>query len=519
MLALRPYQENCLSDSLAGFEQFRRQLVIVPTGGGKAILMAKMAEAMLPKKTLMLCHREELIFQAADKLKRATGLFAQIEKAEHRASSQSDIVVASVQTMQGPRLARWPQDHFGLVIADEAHHSISPSWQSTLNYFDKHAKVWACTATPDRGDKKNLGQYYENIAFEISLFDLINQGYLSRIAVKSVPIKIDLNGVHVSAGDFKDSELSDALLPYLRSIAVAIREEAAFRRTLVFVPLVATSKKFVEIMKEEGLNAAHIDGESPDRKEILARFAYGEFDVLSNAMLLTEGYDDPGIDCICILRPTKSRSLYSQMVGRGTRIAPGKRELMLLDPLWLHESHNLIRPAHLVASNELQADIISELVEKKTGGESQELLDLEGLATEAQALREQKLREQLSDKSTRKTKQVDAMEWCLLMGAAELADYEPVMKWEGEALTGKQAETLMEAGIDLNTVHGKGHASQLIDVYMNSEREKRAVENAKPASPGQKKIMRRMRHPNWHSATVEDAKRFFVELNQRRKAA
>lgn len=513
MLTLRPYQNDCIAASLAGFEKYRKLLAVAPTGSGKAVMMAKMAQAVLPKRTLMLCHREELIFQAADKVRKATGIFPQIEKAEHRASMQAEIVVGGIQTLQGARLARWPQNHFGLIIPDEAHHSISPSWQNTLRYFDSHGLVWGCTATPDRGDKRNLGVYYEDIAYEISLFDLINQGYLSRISVSSIPIEIDLRAVRQIAGDYSDNDLSDALAPYLRKIAVAIREHAAFRRTLVFLPLIATSKAFAEILNEEGLSAAHVDGTSEDRKEILGRFSRGEFDVLCNAMLLTEGYDEPAVDCVVILRPTKSRSLYSQMVGRGTRVAGGKANLLLLDFLWLHEKHNLIRPAHLVAATDEIAVEMTAMAQKAGGGESQEMLDLQGLASEAQIQREKRLQEELEKKAKRARREIDAMEWCLSIHAPDVAEYEdfrqakPVARW--------QKDVLQNSGFDLDTIKSHGHADALINLIQSRKM-------LGLASPKQVRLMKKLGHKNADTISFDDARRYLdarLGSNKQKQAA
>jgi superfamily II DNA or RNA helicase len=343
-MQLRGYQETAVASILAGFQEFDRQLAVMPTGAGKTIVFSKLAEAMQPRRSLILAHREELIEQAVDKIAKSTGIFAQVEKAEQRASLMSPVVVASIQTLMGAqRRERWPRDHFAQIVVDEAHHALADSYQKVLRHFT--GKVLGVTATPDRGDKRNLGQYFENVAFEITMFDLIKQGYLSPVKVKALPVEIDLKNVKSVAGDYSADDLGTALTPYLRSIAKALRDHASFRKCLVFLPLIATSKTFTDICQQEGLSAAHIDGTSEDRKEILARFADGEFDILNNAMLLTEGYDDPSIDCIVVLRPTRSRSLYAQMVGRGTRVHPAKDDLLVLDFLWLHEKHNLVRPA------------------------------------------------------------------------------------------------------------------------------------------------------------------------------
>jgi superfamily II DNA or RNA helicase len=439
---------------MSAFQTYDRTLAVLPTGGGKTVVFSKLAQ-LTDGKTLILAHRDELVDQAINKLHDSTGIFAQKEKAESKASLQSDVVVGSVQTMQGNRLARWPQNHFKLVVADEAHHAVSKSWQNTLNHFTS-AKVLGVTATPDRGDKKNLGQYFQHVAYEISLFELINQGYLSRIAVKSVPLTIDLTKVRMSAGDYRAEDVGDALAPYLRSIARAIKEEAAYRRTLAFVPLRATSRAFVEILKEEGLKAEHIDGESPDRKEILKRFADSDFQVLSNAMLLTEGYDDPGIECVAILRPTKSRSLYSQMVGRGTRISDFKANLLLLDFLWLHEKHNLIRPAHLVATNDHEAHEITQAIQS---GGKQEMFDLEGIASETQIKREEKLKNELAEKAKKKKREIDAMEWCMSLHVSA-PDSDTI---GSEPPSVSQLKRLERNGFDLGTVTSKAHASAIIE--------------------------------------------------------
>lgn len=495
---LRPYQQQALQQILTGFNEFGKQLAVLPTGAGKTVLFSHLAASILPKRTLILCHRDELIEQAISKLHSATGIVADKEKAEHYASMDAQVVVGSVQSLQGNRLKRWPQDHFGLVVADEGHHAISASWQRVLNHFDQHAWILAVTATPDRGDKKNLGAYFENVAFEISLFDLINQGYLSRISVQSIPLSIDLNKVRQTAGDFNEADLGDALQPYLREIALAIREAAAFRRTLVFLPLIATSKEFVRICNEVGVTAAHVDGYSPDRKEILQRFANGEFELLANAMLLTEGFDDPGIDCVTILRPTKSRVLYCQMTGRGTRVAPCKRNLLLLDFLWLHEKLNLIRPAHLIATNDLQAEEMTEITQK-AGGETQ--LDLEGLATEAQRMREKKLQEALAQKAKRKAKTIDAMEFCLSLHQPDIAEWEDAMPWHGNPVSEGQQTTLSKFGFDAATVKSAGHASAILDMCIM--RSKLGL-----ASPKQMNLLRRFKHPSPETATFEEASAF-----------
>lgn len=509
---LRPYQQDALTAVESGWENFSKQLLVLPTGAGKTVCFSALAHRRWQQgeRSLILAHREELIEQAVQKLKAATGIRAEVDKAERWASMTAPVVVASVQTlMREKRLQRWPADHFAQVIPDEAHHSISASWMQVLNYFDGHAHVLGVTATPDRGDKRNLGQYYQNVAYEIGLFDLIKQGYLSRIVIKSLPLEIDLSKVQQASGDYDATQLGDALTPYLGAIARQIRQHAPYpRRTLAFLPLIKTSLDFVAACREAGLVAAHVDGMSEDREDILKRFARGEFDVLSNAMLLTEGYDDPGIDCIVNLRPTRSRSLYSQIVGRGTRICEGKENLLLLDFLWAHQRMNLIRPAHLVTTGDEQAEVITKLAE--AGGEGEQ--DLEALATDAAEQRHESLRKKLEANSKKKGETIDAEAWCLKMNAKELVDYEPVMSWEHAQVGPEQSAALVRAGIDPASVRGKGHAAKLLDAYVRTQR-------LQLASPKVRALMKRMGAPNADAATVPEGRRFMANLNSRRAYA
>jgi len=188
-VALRGYQVAASEAIQRGFTEYQRQLLVLPTGGGKTVVLAHLAAINQPRRTLVLAHREELITQAVDKIRAITGLNADIEMADNHASSDAPVVVASIQTlMRSRRRERWARDHFGLVVVDEAHHSLADSYLGTLRHFDDHAFVLGVTATPDRSDKRNLGRYYQNIAYEVTLLDLIKQNWLAPIRVKTVPL-------------------------------------------------------------------------------------------------------------------------------------------------------------------------------------------------------------------------------------------------------------------------------------------------------------------------------------------
>lgn len=510
-MKLRPYQQNAVESTELGWGTFRKQLGVLPTGGGKTVVFSHLA-ARQPGRTLILAHREELLEQAQSKLHASTGIRAEIEKAERHASRDARVVVASVQSLIGDnRRESWAPDHFNLVVVDEAHHALSDSYRKVLSRFDGHARVLGVTATPDRGDKRNLGEYFEAIPFEVGLFDLVKAGYLAPITLKSVPLEIDLSNVKQLAGDFSDSELGTALEPYLQPIAQAIKRHASFRRVLAFLPLIATSRKFVEACQGAGLAAEHVDGTSEDRTEILARFAAGGFDVLSNAMLLTEGYDDPGIDCVVVLRPTRSRPLYAQMVGRGTRIHETKDNLLLLDFLWMHDRHSVVRPAHLIAKSDDEAKSMMKMTQGNEVDEwGQEEFDLQDLQTDAVAEREEALRKQLDEHSKRQSRYMSAEDYAASHGGMDIADYEPTMKWEQEPASAKQLAMLKRNGIDISTVSGKGHASQLISLIVRGEK-------LVMATPAQRATMKRMGAPFADRATAQEARQFFATKNKKKE--
>lgn len=500
-MQLRPYQEACVSSVLAGWAEASKQLVVLPTGGGKTVVFSHLA-ARTQGRTLILAHREELIQQAADKLQRSTGIRAEIEKADLWASTNAKVVVASVQTMQGSRLHRWAPDHFDMVVCDEAHHAIADGWQKTLSRFDGHADVLGVTATADRGDKRNLGQYFERLAYEIGLVDLIRQGFLCPITIQAIPLQIDLGSVASTAGDFDAGQLGHVLEPHMDAIAQAIAECAKGRRTLAFLPLIATSRKFVAACRKAGLRAEHVDGYDEHRREKLERFAGWEYDVLSNAMLLTEGFDDPGIDCLVILRPTRSRALYSQMVGRGTRVDALKGNLLLLDFLWMHERHSVCRPAHLIASSEAEAEAMIEAEEEhatRAGEEAQ--LDLIECQTDAASAREEKLRDEIRRCSLKSAKFVSAEQFALAHGSLAAAEWEPTLPWESQPISEKQAAALRRAKIDVESVRGRGHATQLLNLHFKQQ-------SLTLASPKQRSLLARMGHPSPATATVPEFRRF-----------
>lgn len=465
-MKLRPYQEEARTAIQDEWKSgIKNTLLVLPTGTGKTIVFSKVIEDRVKQgeRVLVLAHRGELLDQAADKLEQATGLKCATEKAEQTAlGSWYRVVVGSVQTMmRDKRLEQFDKDFFDTIIVDEAHRTIADSYLRVLNYFED-AKVLGVTATPDRGDMKNLGSFYESLAYEYSLPQAIKEGFLCPIKALTIPLKLDLSNVGQSAGDFAVGELGSALDPYLESIADEMVKNASDRKTVVFLPLVKTSQKFTEILNQKGFRAAEINGESTDRQEILEDFENDKYNVLCNSMLLTEGWDCPSVDCIVVLRPTRVRSLYSQMVGRGTRLFEGKTELLLLDFLWHTDRHELCHPAHLIAENDELADTMTKRIEE--AGVPLDLEDVESVAAEdVVAEREEALAKQLAEMRRRKRRLVDPLQFEMSIQAEDLANYVPSFGWETEPPSEKQINDLEKLGIFAGEIDSAGKAQKMLD--------------------------------------------------------
>lgn len=540
MINPRDYQSKIHTDIEHGWNDSTRQLVVEPTGSGKTIQFAMQVQERLKEdgRTLILAHRDELLDQAIAKIERVTGLRAGKEKANEFASLDDKIVVGSIQTLvKEKRLNRWPKDHFAEVVVDETHRILAKSYQVVLNHFDENANVLGVTATPKRSDKRNLGQYFQRVAAELKLVEMIQAGWLVPITFKRLPVAIDLENAKSTrteyGQDISRKSAADAITPYLVKIAEAVREHSGFRRCLGFAPLVATAFKAAEACREAGMVAEYIHGEDPEREQKLNNFKAGRYDILWNADLLTEGYDDPGIACIVNASPTQSVSKYWQMNGRGTRCVANvdgystpeqrrdaiarseKPNLLILD--FLYHNHEVCTPADLIAGSSEEA---KQILEMATGGrmQSEQELDLLVEGERAQLAREETLRKKLEANKSREAETMSAEEFALKRGDFGLATYEPTMRWETAAVSENQAKYLKRAKIDPATVNGFGHASRLLDVIFSSSR-------PKLASPNVVSLMRRMRQvsaavgiTDFENVTTAQQAKFFAELNQRKKS-
>lgn len=330
---LRKHQQRCMDKIKNRYEEsVHDQLVKMPTGTGKTPLLASIPKALgFNKRCLYIAHREELVTQLADKLRvwnpgRSVG----IEMAD--SSTNADLVAASVQTIGrkgSPRLLAFDPNDIDLVAIDEAHHVVSASYLSILDHFgvrnrDEHNRILniGVTATVNRTDGRGYKGIYEEIVFDMSMLDAVREGWIVEPRGQRVSTQESLDGVDSSNGDFQSAPLSKAVnTPRRNALAVkAWVEHGGNRQTIGFCVDVQHCKDLAAMFVSKGIKAEAVWGDDPDRKDKLARHRAGEIRVLLNCQLLTEGYDDWQIGCILFARPTKSEVLYTQVLGRGTRL-------------------------------------------------------------------------------------------------------------------------------------------------------------------------------------------------------
>lgn len=488
-MALRPYQLNAVKAVHKEWNSGNKNtLVVMPTGTGKTIVFSQIVKDQVAKgeKVLILAHREELLKQAADKLKASSGMESALEKAANTSiGSGLDVVVGSVQTLrQKSRLEKFSKDYFGTIIIDEAHHSAADSYKNILEYFNQ-AKVLGVTATPDRADMKSLSDVFDSLAFEYKLPEAINDGYLCKIRTKTIPLKVDISKVHTLAGDFNPNELGQALDLYLEAIADSIVKECKGRKTVIFTPLVRISQRLNELLKDRGVNTVEVNGSSKDREEILKDFESGKYDAMTNAMLLTEGWDCPSVDCIICLRPTKSRSLYAQIVGRGTRLCKGKDNLLILDYLWLSGKHSLCHPSDIFCEDaEVAARTTKKLADYAAtdcgGLDGPDGTDLIQAIQEAQEEmenekrqmmrrieeQEEAVRKRLAEQRQKRKGLVDPFQYMFSIESTAIRDYKPTFGWETKAPSKKAKDAIEGYGVDASNIESAGLASLILKELM-----------------------------------------------------
>ncbi len=355
-ITLRDYQVKCLESIYEAYKRgVRRQLVSLPTGSGKTVIFSEFPRYFKMKnQMIVLAHRAELLDQARDKICRANpDLKVEVEQAGRSADPESDVIVASVPTLGrkgSSRLTDIDPDRFFLIIVDEAHHSTAETYKRILKYlglFNPETKklLVGFTATPKRGDGVGLNEVYQEIVYSRSLPEMIQDKYLSPVAGYRVETDVDLTRVKTRMGDFVTSQLSEAVNIIERNNVIinVYKSYLKGKKTLCFCVDVAHARSVSQSFNDEGITAESITGDmdSALREKILNDFSAGKIDVIANCMVLTEGYDEPSVEGIILARPTKSTLLYTQMIGRGTRLHPGKENVTVIDIVDVTRGHSL----------------------------------------------------------------------------------------------------------------------------------------------------------------------------------
>jgi superfamily II DNA or RNA helicase len=353
----RPYLCAAVVHALEAVDAGQRGIVHLPTGTGKTVQVGKVTEHYYHrgKRTLFLHHRRELRGQTLAKFQ-DFGLSPEVEEASSRACKRSlNPVIASVLSLQGSRLRSWPRDAFHLIVTDECHHAEATAYQKIYEHFTDARSHIGVTATVDRHDGKSLLKTYpDGILYSYSLLDAVSDGWLVRPKAVRLGIRPDLRRCRVIAGDFVASELGVAINSHLSTIAESIRAEIGRRRTIVFTPTIASARALADQLQVVGLQAEAVWGTHPDRDRIIARFRSGDTQVIANVAVLGEGLDVPEVEAVVLCRPTRSRGLYAQMIGRGLRLATGKDLLLVVDFEWLTKRHQLLmNPTLLLLQDEL----------------------------------------------------------------------------------------------------------------------------------------------------------------------
>jgi len=354
-LTPRPYQYEAVAALLAATARgVQRPLLVLPTGTGKTIVFALLVQRR-GGRSLILAHRDELIQQAVDKLHLVDPTLAlgvvQAARDEHTAPT----VVASVQTLsRRTRLARLVPD-FQTIVIDEAHHAPAPTYRRILEY----CRAWrtdgplvvGVTATPERGDRQSLRDIFDRIVYQKTLLEMMQAGYLVDLRALQVLLQADFDALRTQQGDFVEAELETLLLAANApaQVLAAFQAHATERKALLFTPTVALAYAMAETFRTAGIPAEALDGTTAlaTRRAILQRLHTGETRVVVNCAVLTEGFDEPSVDCIIVARPTQSAVLYQQMLGRGTRIYPGKTDCLVLDVVGVSTQHTLHTAATL----------------------------------------------------------------------------------------------------------------------------------------------------------------------------
>lgn len=521
-MELRPYQREAVQRTHEEFLKHSSVLTVMATGLGKTVYFSHVTKDFLPHgRAMMVAHREELIYQGRDKMAAVTGVHADVEMGQswaHRGYFKSEIVVSSVQTLNAGRgalgrMEDFKPDEFSLLIIDEAHHATAASYRRVIDYFKQNPKlkILGVTATPDRMDEEALGKVFYSVAFEYDIRDGINDGWLVPISQQAVYVKdLDLSGVKTTAGDLNGRELAEVLEfeENLHAVAHPTVELCKDRKTLIFAASVAQAERLAEIINRYQSNAAKfVHGGTPKeiRRRMFSDYAERKFQYLVNVGVATEGFDDPDVEVVVMARPTKSRCLYTQMAGRGTRPAAaiahklgklndddadGRKRLIgysqkprveIIDFVGNSGKHKLVHAADILGGN-YDDDIVARAKKNlETAGKPADVMT--ELAKAEKEIKKERSRK--DEAAVRERIRIRAQYSTAAINPFDIFDMEPSREpaWhKGKPATHKQIETLRKFGIDPSgPVQGEdgnaylsfSHAKQLLDATFQRIRERK----------------------------------------------
>jgi len=356
-IILRNYQQQAVNAALKGWSDgLRSVMMVLPTGAGKTIVFSDLTRlcGSKGKQSMILAHRGELLTQAVEKNhmvwpESRIGLIGGGSFVEGE-----DVTVASVQSLHPWNLEKL-KNEYRLIITDECHHSTAPTYQAIYRHFP-NALLLGVTATPGRADGKGL-KTFEKTVFQMKITDLIRMGYLVSPQSRQVRMDINLDLIKKTAGDFNLKALGQLFRDHKQHLPVieawfSEKKKYDVKKGIAFCVDVAHSEDLAEAFRSAGVKADCIHGgmKKHDRARVLADFHAGRIEILTNCNVLTEGFDEPSVDCLLMVRPTMSQALYIQMVGRGLRLYPGKEFCRVIDFVGLSH-HNLVQTGNFLEDN------------------------------------------------------------------------------------------------------------------------------------------------------------------------
>jgi superfamily II DNA or RNA helicase len=444
-------------------------LLVMPTGAGKTVTFLTVSQE-LAWPTLTLVHRDELVQQTVKTAARAWpgARVGVIQGTRDEWRGRQDLVVGSVQSLHARRLAGMPRDRFPLVVVDEAHHTPAQTYLNILSHFQSRFLL-GVTATPKRLDGVGLADWFgPEPLYTYSIRQAIRDGVLVDVSQFKVQTGVDLDAVESRGGDFAEAALADAVNTPARNKALveAYLERAADRRAIVFAVDLDHVAALALAFREAGVPCVTVTGKDPleARRRALADFAAGLYRVLVNCQVATEGFDDPEVSCILMARPTQSRSLYVQCVGRGLRRcdATGKRDCLIIDATDNCKRHKLVTATSLLSEEE----------ERGQGDDDEE---------REEGTPEKRERPESDQPIVWRLEQVSP--WPEL---PNLEGYVPSRAWHGDPASPSQVRFLASFGLDVTRALTKGEATFLLDRAVKLD-----AEFPIPATPRQEQFLRR----------------------------